>query len=358
MRAPTRSQPHHAPAGPLPVRIRPVPGERTASYLIRLAAGNRCSIGTLVSLIGRVHHGSHRGRWVQVGPQSAISMNTAALHRLAIYSGIAAAHLIRALPELDHEHTQNPEPVLRVGPAKRTFLRNCPACQRRTGEAVLAPDRPPLQLACPDHDTWLVKADPLLSTHLVPEIGKAARVLLRQQRRHTAAAVTALYTQIHGYLTFEWRGLGWHSHLAKRWTARQQILRPDADHKDLYVLARTEHWSMLPETTAIITALANFSPGTPFPDAHTHHGLARSLSGALHLDRYWSIGTNDDFHPDYTFRPLHQLLAKREYKEQTADTTNQAPQAQSVRPASRLRRQNAPKYRGTKPPETVPTTWE
>jgi len=337
MRSPSRSHPHHTPAGPLPIRIRPVHGERTASYLIRLATANRCSIGTFVQLIGRVHHGSRPDQWVQILPHSAIAMNTAALHRLAIYTGFAAAHLLHALPELDHEHTGSGEPVLRVGPGKRTFLRSCPPCERRTGGAVLAPDRRPLQLTCPHHDTWLVNADPPLSTHLVPEVRSAAKVLLRQQRRNTGAALKTLYAQVHGYLTFEWHGLGWHSHLAKRWTARQQILQPNADHKDLYVLARTEHWSMLPEATAIIMALANFSPSTPFPDAHIHHDLARSLSGALHLDHYWSSGTNDDFHPDYTFRPLHQLLAEREYLERAVDTTNRAPRAQSVRPASRPR---------------------
>lgn len=177
-------------------------------------------------------------------------MNTAALHRLALYSSVTPANLVRALPELDHEHTQCGEPILRVGPAKRNFLRSCPACERRTGGAVLAPDRRPLQLTCPHHDTWLVNADPPLSTHLVPEVRRAARVLHRQQRRHTTDAINTLYADVRGHLTFQWRGLGWHSHLAKRWTARQQIVRPDADQKDLYFLARTEHWSMLPEAAA------------------------------------------------------------------------------------------------------------
>lgn len=292
MRAPTRSQPHHAPAGPLPVRIRPVHGERTASYLIRLAAGNRCSIGTLVLLIGRVHHGSHRGRWVQVGPHSAISMNTAALHRLAIYTGIAAAHLVRALPELELEPTHSAEPVLRVGPAKRTFLRSCPACQRRTGGAVLSPDRRGLQLICPHHKTWLVKADPPLSTHLIPEARSAAKVLNRQQQRHTTDVIKTLYADVRGHLTFQWRGLGWHTQLTKRWIIRQQILRPDADQKYLYTLARTEHWSMLPETAAIISVLADSRQPVAVQTIYSQRLLAESLNRALHLDNRWPIDIN------------------------------------------------------------------
>ncbi|MDQ2740650.1 MAG: hypothetical protein M3Y35_18965 [Actinomycetota bacterium] len=96
---------------------------------------------------------------------------------------------------------------------------------------------------------------------------------------------------VRGYLTFDCRGLGWHNHLAKRWTARQQILRPDADHTDLYLLARTEHWSMLPELVAIITMLANALRSPPLPNPRVHHGVANSLSRALHLEDYWSVGT-------------------------------------------------------------------
>lgn len=283
MRSPSRSHPHQMPAGPLPIRVRPVHGERTGSYLIRLATANRCPTRTILQLIGRVHHRSRPDQWVEVDPHSMISMNTAALHRLSAYCGVAAAHLVRALPELGHEHTEHQEPILRVGPTKRTFLRSCPACEQCTRGAVLAPDRQPLQLMCPRHDTWLVKADPPLNTDLVPEVQRAMNLLRRQQRRHTNDAITTLYADVREHLTFGWRGLRWHSQLAKRWTARQQILRPEADQKDLFVLARTEHWSMLPEAAAIIGVLAKSrQPGIIQAIDH-QHPLDESLSRALHL---------------------------------------------------------------------------
>ena len=101
-----------------------------------------------------------------------------------------------------------------------------------------------------------------------------------------------------------------HAHLAKRWEARQQILRPDTAGKDRYLLARTEHWSMLPEAAAIITVMANH---------HYHHHdaltgqrhLTRSLSRALHLDSYGSTGTGEHFDAHHILVPLRQQTAER-----------------------------------------------
>lgn len=330
-----RSFPHQMPAGPLPIRVRPAHGEQSGSYLIRLAAANRCPTRTILQLLGRVHSGTRPDQGAHLHPQSMISMNTAALHRLALYCGIPVSHLLTALPELDHQRTESREPILRVGPSKHTFLRSCPECERRTGGAVLAPDRRPLQLTCRRHGTWLVKADPLLSIHPVPEVRRAAGTLLRQQHRYTAATIKTLYATVRGYLTFDWRGLGWHNHLAKRWTARQQILRPDADRTDLYLPARTEHWSMLPEAVAIITVLADACSSPPLTNAHVHHDVANSLSRALRLDEYWSIGTNADFHPDHSFRHLHQLLVGHPHLQPAAaDDSERAPQSVPVEAAS------------------------
>jgi hypothetical protein len=331
---PRRGHPHHAPAGPLPIHVRPVHGECTGSYLIRLATGNRCPPRTLLRLLGRVHHRAGPDHGVELHPQSTITLNTAALHRLGVYSGTPIAHLLRALPELDHEHSTSHEPILRVGPAQRSFLRSCPECERRAGGAHLAPQRSSLQLTCPRHGIWLVNADPPLNTHLVPEIHRATRQLLRQQQRHTADIITALYRDIREYLTHDWRGLGWHTHLTSRWTTRQQILRPDTTPKDLYLLARTEHWSMLPETAAIITVLANYPRGTPHPTVKDHRHLARTLSRALHLENYWSIGTNDHLDPDHSFRPLHQHTAEQARPlGRTTSSPNRSPQPASIRAA-------------------------
>ncbi len=319
MNSPRGSLPYRAPAAPLPVHVRPVHGERSGSYLIRVATGNRCPPRTLLQLLGRVHHRFRPDRWVELHPQSAITVNTAALHRLAAYSGIPAAHLLRALPELGHEPGHG-EPILRVSPPTRAFLRSCPDCERRAGGAALAPDHHRLQLICTRHGTWLVNADPPLRTAAVPEVSRAAGTL-RRQHRHHADTMSALYRDVRECLTNDWRGLGWHTHLAQRWEARQQILRPDTAGKDRYLLARTEHWSMLPEAVAVITVLANHHHDALPGQRH----LTRSLSRALHLDSYWSTGTGDPFDAHHILMPLRQHLAERNRSSRTHRETDHNP---------------------------------
>lgn len=330
MNSPRGGIPHLTPAAPLPIQVRPVHGERSGSYLIRVANANRCPPRTVLQLLGRVHHRSRPDRWVELRPQSAITLNTAALHRLAAYSTIPAVHLLRALPELGHEHS-NGEPIVRVSPPPRAFLRSCPACERRAGGATLAPDRHRLQLVCARHGAWLVKADPPLDIAAVPEVSRAARTLRRQLHRHHADAISVLYQRVRECLTNDWRGLGWHTHLAKRWEARQQILRPDTAGTDRYVLARTEHWSMLPEAVAIITVLANHH------DALTdQRHLTRSLSRALHLDGYCSIRAGELFDPQHILVELPQQTVERARPARSSAThtgqRNRHPSAQRVAP--------------------------
>jgi hypothetical protein len=325
MNSPGGSLPHQTPAAPLPIHVRPVHGERSGSYLIRVATSNRCPPRTLLQLLGRVHHRSRPDRWVELRPQSAITLNTAALHRLATYSAIPAVHLLRALPELGHEHG-NGEPILRVSPPTRAFLRSCPDCERRAGGAALAPDRRRMQLLCARHGVWLVNADPPLDTAPVPEVSRAARTLRRQQHRHHADTISALYRHVRECLTNDWRGLGWHTHLAKRWEARQQILRPDTAGKDRYLLARTEHWSMLPEAVAVITVLANHHHDTLTGQRH----LTRSLSRALHLDSYWSTGTGEHFDAHHILVPLRQQTAERARPARITSNPYRSPQPVSV----------------------------
>ena len=331
MSSPRGSLPCHTSAAPLPIRVRPVHGECAGSYLIRMATGNRCPPRTMLQLLGRVHHRSRPNQWVELHPRSTITLNTAALHRLAAYSDIPTAHLLRALPELDHEHSSG-EPIVRVSPPNRAFLRSCPDCERRAGGAALTPDRHRLQLVCARHGIWLVNADPPLSTGLFPEVRRAARALRRQQHRHQDN-VSALYRVVRECLTNDWRGLGWHTHLAKRWEARQQILRPDTPGKDRYLLARTEHWSMLPEAAAVITVLANDYYHAIAPTITGPRHLTRALSRALKLESYWSTAPGDHFDAHHTFMPLR--TAHRRTNPHRGATRNRT---LAISPASRPQR--------------------
>ena len=64
---------------------------------------------------------------------------------------------------------------------------------------------------------------------------------------------------------------------------------------------------MLPEAAAVITVLANHHHDALTGQRH----LTRSLSRALHLDRYWSTGTADHFDAHHILVPFRQHFAER-----------------------------------------------
>ena len=299
--------------------------------MIRVATANRCPPRTLLQLLGRVHHRFRPDRWVELRPQSTITLNTAALHRLAAYSAIPAAHLLRALPELGHEHS-NGEPIVRVSPPQRAFLRSCPDCECRAGGAALTPDRHRLQLVCARHGTWLVNADPPLDIAPVPRSVKG--------RENIAPPTTPASRRRHQH-ALSGRTRMPHQRLARAWLAhppRETVGGAAADpparyaRKDRYLLARTEHWSMLPEAVAVITVLANDITTPPHQMTSQRH-LTRSLSRALHLDSYWSTGTGELFDPHHILMPLPQQTVERARPARSPAThTGQRNRAQRVAP--------------------------
>lgn len=75
--------PHHLIAHPTPVSVRPRHHEGTGSFLIRLATANRCQPWSFLRLLGTLPG----GRRSALTPGCTVSMNGAALTRLATYSG-------------------------------------------------------------------------------------------------------------------------------------------------------------------------------------------------------------------------------------------------------------------------------
>lgn len=288
--------PHHMTAYPMPARVRPRHRERTGSYLIRLATANHCQPWSFLRLLGNIPGGQRSA----LTPAAHISMNRAALARLATYSDRLATALIRSFPSISAAERW-PEPTVLIRQGQRTFLRACRGCEQRAGGVRLIPDPDPLKLACQRHDVWLIATEPA-DLHQSPETFTAVTRLARIRRRRGDTVVLNLYNHLHEYLTNDWRGFGWHRALVRRWTDRQQRVFPAHQNGDEFVRARTHHWSMLPETVALLGLLANPHWAQTLLPQPCHRRLHTAISRVLDLDDYWVCA--EDLYSTTTFSPL------------------------------------------------------
>lgn len=133
------------------------------------------------------------------------------------------------------------------------------------------PPTDPLDLACDRHQQWLVTGEKI-RLNQAPETALAVRRLHRLRRRHGDDRIRALYEDVHGHLTNEWRGTSWHRALVHRWTHRQRLMHPAAEPNDEFVRTHTDHWSMLPETVTLIGHLAHDRSPAPTVD-----GIVKTL---------------------------------------------------------------------------------
>jgi hypothetical protein len=209
-------------------------------------------------------------------PQACVTMNHSALLRLAIYLGRPLNHLTVSFPWITAADGRD-EPTIRIRRLGRTFLRSCPRCEHRAGTPLM-PGPDPLELTCRQHNQWLVTDEPISLDH-AQDTAAAIKRLGRLRRRHGDGLIHPLYQRIHRYMTEDWRGIGWHQALVRRWTERQQQMHPAAHPNDEFVRSRTHHWSTLPETVSLISSLAGR------PELST----AADISRALALDRYWAV---------------------------------------------------------------------
>lgn len=199
-----RVRAHHVVPQLLPVQVRPRHRERTGSFLIRLAEANRCPAWSFLWLLGAVRGGQR----VELTPRASVTLNGAALSRLAVYLGRPVDQITRALPTLP-DTDQPGEPTVRIRRPDRTFLRSCPGCELRAGGVSLLPDLNPLNLTCRRHRQWLV-ADEDITLEQAPEVLAAVTRLHRLRQRQGDQIVGGLYRQVHRYLTDDWRGTRWH----------------------------------------------------------------------------------------------------------------------------------------------------
>jgi len=287
---------HHLAAQPMPIRVRPRHNERTGSFLIRLATANRCQPWSFLRLLGNIPGGQRSA----LTPAANISMNGAALTRLAKYSDRSETTLIRCFPSISTAERW-PEPTVLIRQGQPKFRRTCPGCEHRAGGARLIPDQDPLKLSCRRHDVWLIAAEPA-DLKRSPGTVAALTRLARLRRRDGDTVVLKLYNHLREYLTNDWRGFGWHRALVRRWTDRQQAVFGALHNGDEFVRARTHHWSLLPETVALLGLFANPHSARILQPQSGHQRLHAAISRVLDLDDYWT--SEENLHATTTFNPL------------------------------------------------------
>ncbi|PHQ52407.1 hypothetical protein BLA24_07605 [Streptomyces cinnamoneus] len=188
-------------AAPGVLRVRPLTGEATASYVHRLATAYRLTLPQLLDGAGITlsGHGTL--------PTAELHLSPAACHNLAALTRIPLPHLTRALPRLapnDDAHHIATAAHWKRHEAAQQPVRACTLCTRhRSHDATDTAwtHRPPHRLVCPRHHQ--ATPDPRLTstvrTWAVPELAAAHHAhqrLLRHPRAATAwTAARAITTR-------------------------------------------------------------------------------------------------------------------------------------------------------------------
>ncbi|MEU0596542.1 MULTISPECIES: TniQ family protein [Streptomyces] len=201
-------------AAPGVLRVRPLTGEATASYVQRLASGYQLTLPQLLHGAGITLHGHG------TLPAAELHLNHNAARHLAVLARTPLPHLTRALPHLallgDSHGTEAAAHWKRLE-AEQQPVRACTLCTRCgshgiTDTAWLHPS--PHRLMCPRHEQ--AAPDPRLAstlhTHGVPELAAAHHThqrLLRHPRASTAwttaRAITTRWYDHQQHLTHRWR---------------------------------------------------------------------------------------------------------------------------------------------------------
>ncbi|MEU6071496.1 TniQ family protein [Streptomyces sp. NPDC047082] len=230
---PPASAPADAPRpAPGALRLRPLPGEVTASYLARLASAYRMPLTHLLDGLGiRLSPGPDTRP-----PGSELTLTATAQQYLAAFTRIPHPHLRRALPCLsptDRPHTSDPTGETATAlwqhtPPALQPVRACTVCvKHRTPDAIATTawiyPQPPQVLLCIRHQQ--ASSDPRHTTPLgirtLPEVAHTHRRLARAVS--AAPALTWAAT-----ITTRW--YDHQQHLATRWQTRLAALTAAYPH--------------------------------------------------------------------------------------------------------------------------------
>lgn len=275
-------------AAPGVFRVRPLPGEATASYAQRLADTYQLTLTQLLDGAGITLH-SHGTL-----PTAELHLSPAACHRIAALARIPLPHLTHALPRLapndDAHHTAAAAHWKRLE-AEQQPVRACTLCTRHRSHGATDTTwvhRPPHRLVCPRHHQ--AAPDPRLAatvhTRDVPKLA-AAHHAHQRLLRHPRAATTWITARA---ITTRWYDR--QRHFTHRWHTRLTQLRTTNPHVTTTgsaspaLLARD--LITYPETVALARVLTTLRSG----HHHTTNGaltlIARRL-GLAHL----ALSAND-----------------------------------------------------------------
>ncbi|MFJ9846347.1 TniQ family protein [Kitasatospora sp. NPDC101155] len=287
------------PVTPGCLRIRPLPGESTASYLTRLAHAYRQSLPQLLDALAIAVDA--QGKGLATVPGVELHPNRSAQVRIAALARVPHAHLARALPHW--------EPVASTRPARpgsghelphiswqRTArhrqppITACPACvlhHTRGATRTAWAYTPDHQRLCTRHHTWPTTGEHnhILNVAELPELQPAQRAHQRLLRRQGADLAWSWAQTI----TTRW--YDHQQHAAPRWRRRATALertnpelapthgswallaRPAVTYPETVTLARALHHHRL-----LLTPDNHNSPRRhthPTVTAFLHHTQAR-----------------------------------------------------------------------------------
>ncbi|WP_308295212.1 TniQ family protein [Streptomyces sp. PSAA01] len=273
-------------AAPGVLRVRPLPGEATASYVQRFADSYQL---TLPQLLDGADISLHRHG---TPPAAELILTPRAAQHLAALARIPLPHLRRALPHLalpDDAHDTETAAHWKRLEAEQQPVRACTLCTRHRSHGATDTawvHRPPHRLVCPRHHQ--ASPDPRLTTTVrtwtAPELTTAHHAHQRLLR-HPRAATT--WTTAHAITT---RWYDHQQHLTHRWRPRLNQLCEANVHLTNTGSASpallTRDLVIYPETVALAHALSTLPnrPHSTTNDALTliacRLGLARLTPNA------------------------------------------------------------------------------
>ncbi len=278
-------------AAPGVLRVRPLTGEATASYVQQLAASYQLTLPQLLHGVGIALHGHG------TLPAAELHLNHNAARHLAVLARTPLPHLTRALPRLaphDEAHHIAATARWKLLEAGQQPVRACTLCTRHRSHGATDTawaHRPPHRLMCPRHHQ--AAPDPRLTstvrTWAVPELTAAHHAhqrLLRHPRAATAwTAARAITTRWYDH----------QQHLTHRWHTRLTPLIADSPHLATTGSASpallTRDLVTYPETVALARALATL-PNRPHRDTGNALNLIAHRLGLPRLP----LNANDPLH--------------------------------------------------------------
>ncbi|QTD95794.1 TniQ family protein [Streptomyces cyanogenus] len=249
-------------AAPGVLRVRPLTGEATASYVQRLAAAYRLTLPQLLDGAGITLHGHG------TLPAAELHLNHNAARHLTVLTRTPLPHLTHTLPRLapnNDAHSTKAAAHWKRLKAGQQPVRACTLCTRHRSHGITDTAwvrRPPHRLVCPRHHQ--AAPDPRLTTTIrtwvVPELA-AAHHAHQRLLRHPRAATT--WTTAHAITT---RWYDHEKHLNYRWHRRLNQLCEANPHLTSTGSASpallTRDLVIYPETVALARALATL-PNRP-----------------------------------------------------------------------------------------------